>query len=127
MNEKPTIFIVEDSRVLSEIMSFHLKRKFNGEVFCFEDGDGLIDNINEMKHDVLILDYNLNSKNLAFKNGLDVLIHIRTFSEIPVVVFSGQNGKDKAIEFLSAGANCYVSKKDDDFMDNLLMSLEEII
>ena len=123
MKEKRTIFIIEDSRVLSEIMSFHLKRKFNSEVFCFENGDDLIKNINEINPDVLILDYNLNSNNLVFKNGLDVLTHLRTFSTIPVVVFSGKNGRDKASEFLNAGANSYVSKKDDDFMDNLLMSI----
>lgn len=119
------IIIIEDSKIISEIISFHLKRKFNCQVYSFEDGDSLVNNINELNPDVIILDYNFNTTNLNFKNGLEVLIHLRKDINTPVIVFSGKQGRDKAFDFLDAGANMYVSKDDDDFMENLLVAIEE--
>ena len=62
------------------------------------------------------MDYKFNDSKLKFINGLDFLIELRKTYTMPVIIFSGQNDKQKALELINRGANDYISKDDDDFM-----------
>lgn len=126
MKKNKTIFVVEDSTILSEIIAMQLKRKFNCNVFTFEDGDDLRNQTKKRKPDLIVLDYNFGTNILLYSNGLAVLREFRRTFKIPVIVFSGQRDKEKALEIINAGAIDYISKDDDDFMENLLTSIEDV-
>lgn len=126
MKKNLTALIVEDSKILSEIISYHLNTKFKFNVFTFENGDDLVANIDNLNPDLIILDYNFNDDRLKLKNGLEVLVLLRKTSNVPVIVFSGKDGRNRGTEFLDSGANSYVSKDGEDFLDRLMNSIEEI-
>ena len=57
---------------------------------------------------------------------MEILIQLRKTYKTPVIVFSGQRDKEKALEIIHAGATDYISKDDDDFMTKLLKSSDDI-
>jgi len=125
MNKVKTIFVVEDSKIISEIIALKLKNRFNCIVKVFQNGDDIINQIKKHSPDLVVLDYNFNEAELTYNSGLEVLVELRQRFKIPVIVFSGQRDKEKAVELIQKGANDYISKDDDDFMDNLLNSIED--
>ncbi len=127
MKDKKTIFIIEDSQILSEIIALQVKRNFNCNVIIFKNGDNIYYNINKYLPDLIILDYNFNDSNLNLKNGLEVLVDLRKDSNVPVIVFSGQRDMEKAIKIVQKGANDYISKDNDYFMDRLIESIQDIL
>jgi DNA-binding NarL/FixJ family response regulator len=126
MKETRVIFVIEDSKILTEIIALQLKRKFDCNVLIFENGEAINKEIKKHSPDLIILDYNFNNKKIHYSNGLQILLKLREHYSTPVVVFSGQRDQEKATEILSAGASDYVSKDDDDFMETLLNSIYKI-
>lgn len=126
MKNKKTIFVIEDSQILSEIIALQLKRNFNCNVIIFKNGDNIIESIDKYLPHLIVLDYNFNGFKLNFNNGLEVLIELRKNYKVPVVVFSGQTNMGIALKIVQNGANDYISKDDDDFMTNLLESIKNI-
>ena len=122
-----TILIVEDSKILSEIIAVQVKQKIDCETLIFENADGVMKQIQTQTPNLIILDYRFNDTELQYSNGLDFLIELRKNYTIPVIVFSGQNDKQKAVEIMKSGANDYISKDEDDFMDDLLKSINDLI
>jgi len=127
MKENKTIFVVEDSQILSEIIALQFKRNFNCNVIIFKNADNIFFNINKYLPDLIVIDYSFNDSKLNFHNGLDVIVELRKDSSIPVIVLSGQRNMSKAIEIVQKGANDYISKDDDDFMNSLLESIKEVL
>tara|TARA_B100000809_G_scaffold158023_1_gene155322 strand:+ start:10319 stop:10825 length:507 start_codon:yes stop_codon:yes gene_type:complete len=126
MEKIRTVFVIEDSRIISEIISLQLKIKFKCDVLIFENGDNIISEMDKYSPDLIILDYNFGNKNLLYLNGLKVLIQLRITYKTPVIIFSGQRDKEKALEIIHAGATDYIDKDDDDFMINLLRSVDDV-
>jgi len=118
-----TILIVEDSKILAEIIASQVEQQIDCETFIFENADGVMNHMQSKTTDLIILDYKFNDTKLKYSNGLDFLIELRKGYSLPVIVFSGQNDKQRAIELIKSGANDYISKDDDDFMDGLMKSI----
>ena len=110
MKENKTIFVVEDSQILSEIIALQFKRNFNCNVIIFKNADNIFFNINKYLPDLIVIDYSFNDSKLNFHNGLEVIVELRKDSNIPVIVLSGQRDMAKAIEIVQKGANDYISK-----------------
>jgi len=127
MKENITIFVVEDSQILSEIIALQFKRNFNCNVIIFKNADNIFFNISKYLPDLIVIDYSFNDSKLNFHNGLEVIVELRKDSNIPVIVLSGQRDMAKAIEIVQKGANDYISKDDDDFMNSLLESIKETL
>jgi DNA-binding NtrC family response regulator len=126
MEKVKTIFVIEDSRILSEIIALQLRREFKCKVSIFENGDDVVNKIKKYSPDLIVLDYNLNESGLNYCSGLEVLVELRKKHKTPVIVFSGQTDKQKALEIVRKGANDYISKDDDDFMSALLQSVQDV-
>jgi DNA-binding NtrC family response regulator len=126
MEKVKTIFVIEDSRILSEIIALQLRREFKCKVSIFENGDDVVNQIKKYSPDLIVLDYNLNESGLNYCSGLEVLVELRKKHKTPVIVFSGQTDKQKALEIVRKGANDYISKDDDDFMSALLQSVQDV-
>lgn len=127
MKKKKKIWVIEDSIILAEMIKVSLETKFSCEVICYDSPDNLIEHIDHGNPDIITLDYNFNGSEVEMNNGLDFLIALRKQSDVPVIVFSGQRDMATAIEMLSKGANDYIDKDKDDFLDELIDSVNDVI
>ncbi len=127
MGPTKTIFIIEDSAILPGIISVSIKQEFDCDTLLFKNADLAMDHMSECVPDLIILDYKYNEKELKFQTGLDFLMAFRKKYKTPVIVFSGQRDKGVALEIIRQGANDYINKDDDDFMDGLLLSIGDIL
>ncbi len=102
------IFIVEDDPMYARVLSYHLTQNPEYQVEVFSKGRECINNMYK-KPDIITLDYKLPDM-----SGLKVLQKIHAASpEIPVIIISGQEDINTAVELLKAGAYDYIVKNDD--------------
>jgi DNA-binding response OmpR family regulator len=117
MNKKnPTIFIVDDEPLLSEMLTDYLMEQYEGfQIKSFPTGEACLQSLEEQP-DAVILDYYLNSKEKDAANGMDILKEIKKRNKaLPVVMLSSQKSYGTAIKSIMYGAVYYVIKGQDAF------------
>jgi DNA-binding NarL/FixJ family response regulator len=112
----PTIFIVDDEPLLSEMLTDYLKDQYEGfNIKCFPTGEACLQNLDEQP-DVVVLDYYLNSKEKSAANGIDILKEIKRHDKaLPVIMLSSQKSYATASQTIMYGAMHYVIKGQDPF------------
>ena len=117
MNKKnPTIFIVDDEPLLSEILTDYLKSQYAGfNILSFPTGEACLQRLHE-EPDLVVLDYYLNTKEQDAANGIDILKEIKKQNKaIPVIMLSSQERYGTAAQTIMYGAVHYVIKGQDAF------------
>ncbi|MBL4715682.1 MAG: response regulator [Bacteroidetes bacterium] len=100
-----SIFLVEDNEMYSLMLDHKLKDFMNFRLKTFASAEDCIENLYQ-KPDIVILDYKLPKM-----NGIEALKAIKEFNnDIPVVVLSGQENIDVALDASRFGALGYVIK-----------------
>jgi DNA-binding NtrC family response regulator len=108
MNSNFKIFIVEDDPFYRNILNYHLSLNPDNSINCYESGQECLDNLH-LKPDATTLDYSL-----LDISGEDILNRIFAYdNQIPVIIVSGQDDIETAINLLKKGAYDYVIKDDD--------------
>jgi DNA-binding NarL/FixJ family response regulator len=112
----PTIFIVDDEPLLSEMLTDYLKEQYDGfNLRSFPTGEACLQSLDEQP-DAVVLDYYLNSKEKNAANGIDILKEIkRRGKAIPVIMLSSQKSYATASQTIMYGAMHYVIKGQDAF------------
>lgn len=112
----PTIFIVDDEPLLSEMLSDYLKEQYDGfNLRSFPTGEACLQSLDEQP-DAVVLDYYLNSKEKTAANGIDILKEIKRRNKaIPVIILSSQKSYATASQTIMYGAMHYVIKGQDAF------------
>ena len=107
----PTIFIVDDEPLLSEMLTDYLKEQYDGfNLRSFPTGEACLQSLDEQP-DAVVLDYYLNSKEKNAANGIDILKEIkRRDKAIPVIMPSSQKSYATASQTIMYGAMHYVTK-----------------
>ncbi len=101
------IFIVEDDPFYGELLKRHLALNPDNEVLLFKSGRELLANLNN-KPQMISLDYRLPDM-----TGMDILKKIHAGNpEIPVIIVSGQEDINTAVELIRVGAYDYFVKDD---------------
>lgn len=115
-NNSPTIFIVDDEPLLSEMLTDYLKDRYAGfNITSFPTGEACLQSLEE-KPDVVVLDYYLNSKEKEAANGIDILKEIKKRNKaLPVIMLSSQESYGTAAQTILYGAVHYVIKGQDAF------------
>lgn len=110
------IFVVDDDKMQREMVSDHLKAKPGYDVSTFETGEEMVKRLGEQP-DVIILDYHLNSVNKDAAEGIDVLQRIKKEedSKTEVIMYSGQDSLEVAVNTMRYGAFDYVVKNETAF------------
>ena len=112
----PTIFIVDDEPLLSEMLTDYLMDKYPGfNILTFPTGEACLESLDEQS-DAVVLDYHLNSKEKDAANGIDILKEIKKKNKaIPVIMLSSQESYGIAVKTVMYGAVHYVIKSQDAF------------
>jgi two-component system KDP operon response regulator KdpE len=104
MDDKKKILVVDDEsqiiRVLRQILTAH-----GYAVRTAEDGAAAMDVFREWHPELVLTD--LQMPNV---NGFELCRHLRSISNVPIVVLSVRNEEASIVEALDAGADDYVTK-----------------
>lgn len=102
MDTKKRILIVDDEPKFGNI--FCIKLNLAGyEVVAVASGAEAIELVKTQKFDIMLLDIMMPGM-----SGMDVLKKVRSFSQIPVLIFTGREDIFQIAK--EAGANGYISK-----------------
>ena len=117
-NNKPTIFIVDDEPLLSEMLTDYLMEQHPGfNIRSFLTGEACLQSLDEQP-DAVVLDYHLNSKEKDAANGIDILKEIKKQNKaLPVIILSSQESYGTAAQTILHGAVHYVIKSQDAFKE----------
>ncbi|MCF1421861.1 response regulator [Mangrovimonas futianensis] len=115
-NLNPTVCIVDDEPLLTEMLTDYLKGQYAGfNIKTFPTGEACLKHLHE-NPDVIILDYYLNSKEKEAANGIDILKEIKKQNRhLPVIMLSSQKSYGTASQTIMYGAIHYVIKGQDAF------------
>jgi len=106
--ESLKVFIVEDDKLYGDLLRYHLSLNPDNEVFLFNSGQDCLDHL-YLNPDFISLDYSLPDM-----SGLDILQKIRAYNpKLPVVMVSGQDDVETAVNLLKEGAYDYFVKEED--------------
>lgn len=116
------IFVVEDDVFFGQTLKYHLSLNPDYNVHLFEKGKDCLNNFH-LKPDIICLDFGLPdiSGDILLKKIKDIN------SKIPVIIISGQEDIEVAINFLKIGANDYIVKNNHtkDLLWNAILKLRE--
>jgi DNA-binding NtrC family response regulator len=125
MDEK-LIFIVDDDRIILNLLEYTFKSKEGYEVKTFFSGEDCLQNM-EMNPDLIVLDHLFYLHGDESMSGMETLIELKKRkSEIPVIILSAQDDMNLVKEFIKNGAVKYIPKADY-FVDVLVESVDKVI
>jgi DNA-binding NtrC family response regulator len=77
----------------------------------YENGEDAMADVKKLKPEIVVLDYHLSSSDPNAKNGVEVLKEIKQLSpETKVIMFSGQDNINIALDSMRNGAYDYIIK-----------------
>lgn len=110
-----TIFLVDDDIKTLIMLKNHLERKIEGvklNVNVFAYGENCLDKL-DLKPDIVVLDYYLDNIRENAKTGSEILKAIKISSpNTKVVMMSGQEDMEIALETIRDGAYDYIIKNE---------------
>ena len=125
-NQQYSVFVVDDNPLYVQLMLDYFKRNPKLHFKTFANADECLAQLEE-NPDVVVLDYFLESQYAdAGKNSLEVLEKIdEKYPNLPVVVLSGKESLEIAVDSLQHGAYDYVVKNENAFMrlENAIMNI----
>lgn len=114
------IFLVEDDEFYSKLLRHHLSLNPDYDVEIYTSGKELLENMYK-RPDVISLDYSLPDI-----SGADLLRKIKKqYSDIPIIIVSGQEDITTAVNLLKEGAYDYIVK-DKDTKDRIWNTIKHI-
>jgi two-component system OmpR family response regulator len=125
MKEVKSIFIVDDDQMQRDMLSDYLGKYKKISIRVFETGQDCLKNISP-ETDIVFLDYNFDSKEKNPMNGIDILKEIKKKSpETEVIMLSGQDKIEIAVNTMKFGAFDYIVKSESAFhrADNVIYNL----
>jgi two-component system, OmpR family, response regulator len=117
-NKEPPVFLVDDDPFFLKGLEASLRASFPDVTFkSFNTGEACLRSMDE-KPSMVVLDYFLDEQEPYAWTGIDILRHIRKLNpSTKVVVVSGQDSLDVAIDCMDKGAENYISKKRSPFKE----------
>jgi DNA-binding NtrC family response regulator len=116
------IFLIEDDPFFGEALKYHLKQNSDFDTHLFKTGKECISNL-YLKPDIICLDFGLPDI-----TGDKLLKKIQeTNNKIPIIIISGQEEIEVAVDFLKSGAKDYIVKNEHtkDILWNSIIKIRE--
>lgn len=113
-----SVFIVDDDNMFLKSLEHHLHQKLKPyvNIKAFVTGESFLKDL-DMKPDIVVLDYYLNGQDQNAMNGMQVLEKIKLKNpDTAVIMVSGQEQIQVAIDSIKSGAFDYVVKNENVFL-----------
>jgi DNA-binding NtrC family response regulator len=127
-NNKQVVFLVDDEPIQNEMLKDYLSERFIFDIKTFENGEDALKNMN-LNPTIIVLDYHLSAHNTTAKNGVEILKEIKEkYPAVTVIMLSGQDKLEVAIDSMKYGAYDYVVKGETAFSrtENLMNNIMEL-
>lgn len=125
--DKRYLFLVDDEPIQNEMLKDFLSERFLHEIRTYESGEKMLQDLH-LNPEIVVLDYHLSGSKADAKNGVEILKAIKDAQpDTQVIMLSGQDKIEVAIDSMKYGAYDYVIKGETAFsrMENLLNNLGE--
>lgn len=117
--KKMNLFIVEDNNVFNKALKADIENTFANipvNIHSFENGESCMKEFLVLKPEIVILDYNLNSKQPNAVNGIKVLDWIKSKNPFTnVIMLTSEDDLDIALKSFHHGASDYIVKTETKF------------
>ena len=126
--KKQCIFLVDDEPIQNEMLKDYIADKFDFEIKTYDNGEEAIQNAN-LKPEIIVLDYHLNSHLKDAQNGVEVLKSLKELlPNTQIIMLSGQDKLEVAVDSMKYGAYDYVIKGETAFsrIENILNNISEL-
>ena len=115
MKEVKNIFIVDDDPMQAMMLQDYLSKYSTFDIKVFHSGEDCLKNLS-LKPQIVFLDYNFDKIGKDAMNGTEILKEIKAASpETEVVMFSGQDRIEVAVNTMKYGAFDYIVKSESAF------------
>lgn len=125
---KRVIFLVDDEPIQNEMLKDYLSERFLYDIKVFDNGEEALQNMH-LHPEIVVLDYHLNAHQRDAKNGVDILRTIKDkYPDTQVIMLSGQDKLEIAVDSMKYGAYDYVVKGEAAFSrtENVLNNVSEL-
>jgi len=125
---KRYLFLVDDEPIQNEMLKDYLNERFLYEIKIFDNGEEALQNMH-LNPEIVVLDYHLNSHNKDARNGVEILKALKDqYPATQVIVLSGQDKIDVAVDTMKYGAYDYVVKGESAFarIENVINNVGEL-
>lgn len=122
------IFLVDDEPIQNEMLKDYLSERFEYKIKTYDSGEGAIKDM-QLNPQIIVLDYHLNAHLPNAQNGVEVLKMIKeTSPETKVIMLSGQDKIEVAVDSMKYGGYDYVIKGETAFsrMENIINNINEL-
>jgi two-component system, OmpR family, response regulator len=110
------MFIIDDDEIQREMIKDYMADRYLFKIKCYSTGEEAMPDIKNLQPEIIVLDYHLNAQNPTSKNGVEILKQIKALSaDTEVVMFSGEDKLDVALNSMKHGAFDYVVKGESAF------------
>lgn len=126
-SQKSCIFLVDDEPMQNEMLKDYLAEHFEFDIKTYDNGEEAIANLN-LNPEIIVLDFHLNAHLDHAKNGVEVLKAIKELKpDVHVIMLSGQDKLEVAVDSMKYGAYDYVIKGETAFsrIENLINNILE--
>jgi two-component system OmpR family response regulator len=127
-DQKRTVFLVDDEPIQNEMLKDYLSERFVYDFKTFESGEEALQQMH-LAPEIMVLDYHLNSHKADAHNGVEVLRAVKDkYPNVQVVMLSGQDKLEIAVDSMKYGAYDYVIKGETAFsrMENIFNNVNEL-
>ena len=125
---KRFIYLIDDEPIQNEMLKDYLSERFLYDIKTFDNGEEALQNMQD-NPEIVVLDYHLNSERPNAKNGVEILKDIKEkYPDTQVIMLSGQDKIDVAVDSIKYGAYDYVVKGETAFsrMENIMNNVSEL-
>ncbi len=126
--DKRYIFLVDDEPIQNEMLKDYLSERFLYEIKTFESGEDMLQQMH-LNPEIVVLDFHLSAHIPNAKNGVEILKAVKhQYPDVQVIMLSGQDKIDVAVDSMKYGAYDYVIKGETAFsrMENILNNVSEL-
>ena len=126
--DKRYIFLVDDEPIQNEMLKDYLNERFVYEIKTFDNGEEMLQNMH-LNPEIVVLDFHLNAHKAEAKNGVEILKAVKDrYPDVQVIMISGQDKIDVAVDSMKYGAYDYVVKGETAFSrtENILNNVSEL-
>lgn len=128
LSDKRYVFLVDDEPIQNEMLKDFLSERYTYEIKIFESGEEALANMH-LHPEIVVLDYHLNAHLNDAKNGVEILKDIKDqYADTQVIMLSGQDKIDVAIDTMKYGAFDYIVKGESAFsrIENVINNASEL-